>query len=77
MLSTAEAEMFKAKIDSHAEKVGKDEEAALISVSQTIGAIAKAKAPPAKPEPETEPAEPKKKAPAKKKSSKKKSSAKK
>ncbi|GEM_PF-4943851 len=78
MLTTAEVEMFKAKLSSYADKVGKDEEDALVSVSQLIGAIAQAKPPQKKPEAEPEPAEPKKKSTAKKKApANKKSTAKK
>ena len=77
-LTPAELEMFKAKLSSYADKVGKDEEDALVSVSQLIGAIAQAKPPQKKPEAEPEPAEPKKKSTAKKKApANKKSTAKK
>ncbi len=42
-LSKADIEMFRSKIASFADRVGKDEEAALISVSQLIGGIVTAK----------------------------------
>ncbi len=42
-LSNAEIEMFRSKIASYTDKVGKDEEAALVSVSQLIGGIVTAK----------------------------------
>jgi len=41
-LTNAEIEMFRSKISSYAEKVGKDEEDALVSVSQLIGGITRA-----------------------------------
>ncbi len=41
-LTNAEVEMFRSKISSYAEKVGKDEEDALVSVSQLIGGITRA-----------------------------------
>lgn len=41
-LTNAEVEMFRSKISSYAEHVGKDEEDALVSVSQLIGGITRA-----------------------------------
>ncbi len=41
-LTNAEIEMFRSKIANYAEHVGKDEEDALVSVSQLIGGITRA-----------------------------------
>ncbi len=41
-LTNAEIEMFRSKIATYAEQVGKDEEDALVSVSQLIGGITRA-----------------------------------
>ncbi|HIJ00078.1 MAG: hypothetical protein PWQ88_91 [Candidatus Methanomethylophilaceae archaeon] len=41
-LNKSELEMFRSKIALHAEKIGKNEDEALIQVSQLIGAITRA-----------------------------------